>query len=833
MAKKSSSSITSRFALYNFAGKPTAWFGVEAVDLGSQAKATVKKEPSHHIIVADRSGSMYYDIPEMRTILEKLLTLSEFANPDLRVSLISTSSTGDLTTHFARVLVADIMKTGSPHLQAIRNLQATGATCLSQGLARAESLVDDGDVTCISFHSDGYANDRSPTDEKRLLQEISLKLKKHPKVFVNTIAYRDYCDFNLLSSIANQLSGTCIQAKGIKQVYEALHSATELLAGKVAPAIEIPLGNAAYTLFVSKSAKKVLGSAESMLVQGLAEGDDKTAYRLHPMTESEYDKSKIGIAEATPILAYARAMLSEGMFNRAKYAMVSSRIKSLIDDHARALTANEIAVFASSLEILIASDESGLTTMAKTAKYGIERKGPTVLDVLAALGKYPNTVSVDINALMKNYTRRGVKSIPGTRGADGKVTPPSVDTKNRDDSSWVEVRSFEFNNANATINMLTARPVDLIERTTKKVIPSVAGVKLDTLQEFRNYTIVGDGTLTVPSLSVRFSDKRAHRAVADLGLAAVFGEYSHATAHTISFERMPVIKYDFGLGDIPLKGVQTMIELTVLSKILAGVSKATAGEDRFSPDQIAKLKDHFITPSGLNFSPPSTVPYADLKEAINTGLVDTRLSYKVTIGTPECLQLGDLYSGNEYLDRRFTFDGGKPTLSMLMSKGEWGDKKLTARTKLNSIDAIAHPIYEDVIFQSNGKVTKLLADIGVSVAERENFFSTLRRDPTADGDPVTVINNMRHSVDDAIEAVYEGIIRPLVFYIGSTGLLPDGLLVTVMSADQLVAKFPNLSPGKKEKEGTFFVLPNNVIVGVYTEQAHFSTEAGAKAAASA
>lgn len=276
-----------KFPIRNFKGIPTKFFRCEREDQTAQTVVEGRK-PSHHILCVDRSGSMYGTIGDVKSTIEKLLTLTEFRDPSLRISLISYSSQGDVKLHFKAVTVADVMATDSPQLREIRSIRATCMTCISQGLAMAETLIDDADVTCVTLHTDGYANDRSPMAESTAIKGTVEKLKKHPGVFVNTIGYGDYCDYNLLSSISNALSGVCIQARGIKQVYEAVYNTTKLLAGSVAPALEIARGKASYAMFVSNSARKVLGSTENLLVQGLAATDDKSAYRLSELTEAEY-----------------------------------------------------------------------------------------------------------------------------------------------------------------------------------------------------------------------------------------------------------------------------------------------------------------------------------------------------------------------------------------------------------------------------------------------------------------------------------------------------------------------------------------------------------------
>lgn len=132
----------------------------------------------------------------------------------------------------------------------------------------------------------------------------------------------------------------------------------------------------------------------------------------------------------------------------------------------------------------------------------------------------------------------------------------------------------------------------------------------------------------------------------------------------------------------------------------------------------------------------------------------------------------------------------------------------------------------DLGSQSKATVKKMLSAAGLSAAESDEFWSALAGDALMDS-----ITKVAKAIDKHIDAIYSEVVRPLVFYIGSTGLVPDGLPVLTMTADQLVTKYPKLTPGKAEKEGTFFALPNDVIIGVYTKQEYFSTPAGVENAA--
>lgn len=810
--------ISTKFALHSFKGTPTRFFRCEAEDLATQAPVVVKK-PSHHVLVLDRSGSMYGDIDEVKSTVEKLLTLSEFRDPTLKISLISYSSSGDVKLHFAKVTVEDVMRSGSPYIGEIRSIRATALTCISQGLMMAETIVDDADVTCVTLHTDGFANDSSPTAESKAIKAAVEKLKKHPNLFVNTIGYRDCCDYNLLASISNALSGVCIQAKGIKTVYQSIYDTTKLLAGTMSPAIEVGSGKANYAMFVSRSARKVIGMADTFMVQGLSPTDDKTAYRLFEITAADYADLNAPVngenASVEPVLAYARTQVAAGNLNAAKYALVSTRCGELLGKHSRALVASDIAAMAAGTEEYL-FDRIPFTTVDG---YGLGQTGPSVLTVLTYLNAHAKGLSVDLTAFAKGYKRRGIKHIPGTRLADGTVEEPTVASRYRDGDGWAKVNSFDLNRNTATINMLVSQPIDLFKKGENTRVASVAGVSLDDLKSFNNYTVVGDGMLNAPTLTLRTADAKTLEGL--LAMGAPILTCTPGQPFNLDLSGLPLVDYDLNVGAIGRDTVVRLARLTVLSKILNGMRKGVSSG--YTAEQVADLKSHYLTPA-LYFSPPTTTEYADLAIAIATGKVDTKLSYKVDLGTSNITSTGKLKSGNEYLQRRFTLtllgtDVEKPTLDMisLTDDAVWGVKKLSARTTLDSVDDLSCPIYEGVLGLGEGTELKaLLKSVGCN--DPVAFLADLKG---ANAPPA--VKEAIRFVDAAIEGVYETI-RPLAFYVGATGMVPDSLGAKALTPEDFATAYPNAKLSKAEKEeGSFHVLPDNTVLTVYVKAEAFST----------
>lgn len=791
---------TTYFALRNFKGTPVKWYQVQIEDLEAQAMVTVKR-PTHHIIIVDRSGSMYGDIGALKSTIEKLLTLQEFNDPMQRVSLISYSSSGDVKLHFAKITAADVMATASPYLKEIRSIHVTGMTCISQSLVMAGTLVDDNDVTCVTLHSDGYANDRSPSAEVQAIQAALGNLKKHPGVFVNTIAYRDWCDFSLLANVANQMSGVCIQAKDIRQVYGALYAAQGLLAGNLAPAIEVGIGSANYVVFFSPTAPKILGSSGSMQVRGLAVSDIKYAIRL-----TECPGAPQG-ADKTPtwaILAYCRALLSEGRLNEAKYALVAAGDQSLLSKHYRALVPSEIAALAKDVESYVTGQ-----TMVVPDTFGLPQAKTNVLEVMNTLSTWSKAITVNVEKLAANYKRRGLKRVAGVRKEDGTLERPKVASIDASPSAYLPLSSVDMNRNTATINILLSKPIRLVKDLVVtdhgmayEAINEVAGIPLNNLRDYKNYTIVGDGVVCTPILTIKMSDKRCFKALSDLGV--VQGDFDPTKEYDLDLGHLPVVDFDASFTVDPTD-LTKLARLTVLSKVLSAATKGAS--EAYTAEQINALKEVYLSPS-LYFAPPTTNEYTDLAEALNTGKVDTRISYKVELGSLDMPGVGKFPSANAYLDRRFTLtiDGKvveKPKwTSFLDPKAVWSVKALGPRIKLTTIDDLFYPVFEAILLGASPTVD------GITVSR--------------DGDALIEASK---AVDKELDALW-GRLSPLVFYIGATGLVPDTLGATkALTADDITQDPRNLGgygTTKDEKEGTFYILPGNVVVTIYAKGEYFT-----------
>jgi hypothetical protein len=835
--------IRSKFVLYNLLGQERAFYQVDRIEIEKTSKSLKKKTLTHSILLIDRSSSMRPHIEDLKDMLIKLLTLDEYAQYDLLVTLISYSSLGDCTVHFQRRPIQEIMMSGSRELKEIKRIHATGRTCISQALQLAAELCRDRELTCVTLHSYGYPNDPSPIAEFRKIDKLCEEMKKRP-IFVNTIAYTDSADYLLLSKVANTVSGSCVQAGNIRQVYDALYNSEKLLVSSLSTPLEIPLGDGYdYQVFVSHLGGKINGAAGALKIRGLKEDHDAVVYKYKKLTKAEYKKRKdvpqVQTSEA--VLAFARSQLSEGAINMSKYALASSFDATLIQRHGKALTNPQLAAMAQDLDTLLF--QPGILQVHEVHDRVPVSTRISVLALVHLLDQHKAEFTVNLDHLRANYVPRGMRRIPGTRDENGNLVEPGLKAEFTDNSDYAPVSSFDISHNTANLNMLIARPVQLIPRGGEP-IQYVAGIQLNKLRSFNNYTLIGNGELNIPALRIRIGSralfdilKKQKVLETDAGRPAA--RYNAKIDYTLRLDTLPLVPPIGGADELDgvfedladmkafdLDGLfEELADMKVLASIIASHLKGKA--EKYTPEQVKELKRHYLS-ENLNLNFPTTTEYTDLHQALTEGSVDTRVSYKIDIGNYRILNLNKLMPANEFLNRHYeVFDKNgqkidKPAFEIFLD-GEltvrW--KQLSARTRISAVDEFMRPIFDDFFgLTNNGVANGILKRVGAmelvkAVQEKHQGKNVPRTDYVA------ALSDARRKLDAASEEIYQRKVSPLVFYIGSTGVLPDELDARAQTAKQLKAKYPDLAISKDEQDGMFFEF-GETILSVYAKTEYFS-----------
>ncbi len=509
------------------------------------------------------------------------------------------------------------------------------------------------------------------------------------------------------------------------------------------------------------------------------------------------------------MLAFARAQLSEGAINTSKYALASTYDATLMGRHSKALTNPQVAALAEDLDTVLF--QPGILQ-----EHEVRDRVPisTRLSVLALarlLDQHKSDFVVNLKHLKSNYVRRGLRRIPGTRDDNGQLIEPALKTEFTDKGDYVPVSSFDINHNTANLNMLIARPVRLVPRGGGEPIEEVAGIKLDKLMLFESYTMVGDGELNVPSLKVRISGRELFDTLKQEGVLEVDGKpaenHDAGTDYILRLDTLPLVP-PFE-GAIHLDGVfEDLAGIKVLSSILAAHLKEEA--EPYTPEQIETLKKYYLS-KNLYINFPTTTEYADLQQALAEGSVDSRISYQIDLGNRHILNLGKLMPANKFLDRLYEVHDqsgrkvGKPTFERFLDEGVTvRHKRLSARVKKTAVDAFMRRIFDDFLgLASTGVVRGIFqrvdaADLIRLLQEKHKGQHVSR------SDYVAVLSDARRKLDAYAENIYQEKVSPLVFYIGSTGVLPDEMDAKARTAEQLTAKYPDLVLSKDEREGTFF-----------------------------
>lgn len=782
---------------------------VNSVDVPKPALAAA---PAHHIIIVDRSGSMYSVMEETKGMIEKIMTIDEFQGAaGLVLTLISYSSRGDCTVHFARQTPQTVMDPRQPYLQAIRNIRATCLTSVSGALVEALNYVKPGETTAVSVHTDGYFNDASPASEARAIETWVQQVgAKYPNIYVNGVAY-GYADFKMLDQMTGRLSGRTVTASTVKEVYTALYDTTRLLAGRVVPAIQVaPEADDSFLAYVNLTQKKVNGSTTAFTVRGVGPQDDTLLYRFVEVEPARYAAPSPERKLLTPgkgglpAYVYARALLAQGRFNEAKYVISGLGDQALLRKHYKALTDAALGAFAADLEARIAGDFAD----CGPAIFGLGGSSSSILDLCSLLQAHRTGFTLDLPATLRGYSRRSVKKLEG-RWEGEKFIPGSTKLVPADDPTCVSVSGFELSNTAATINMRISRSAGL--HRNGKPVRTVAGVKLDLLQ-IRAYTLVGDGEVVLPALHVRISSKQLFARLAEMGW--VTGAFDHKQSYVLALSDHPVCDLTRSPRLPTQKEVEWLIEATALASIYrAALGEETGAAQAWTSEQLAELAENDLTPR-LNYSPSCQVPYTDRLAAFSAGEVDSRTVFRVTFGTREVAAPSNLGSANAYLGKRYKVfappeipgdrdkDGSlkSPSLRILRMKGvTWEEKALTGRTKLTPVDAVYGVLLGRFI--GSGGLYASPEELAARLAEAEQ----------------------------EVENIYAGLLRPLVMYIGSTGLV-EAAGAERVDGTKLEERFPGIVCTRKQKEeGTYFLLPDGAVIGVCPESVEYTTEAGLQA----
>lgn len=448
----------------------------------------------------------------------------------------------------------------------------------------------------------------------------------------------------------------------------------------------------------------------------------------------------------------------------------------------------------------------------------------SLLELLTILEAHRNHIIVNLKHLQANYQRTGVKRIPGFRDENSNLIKPWLTTKYIDNDEYVGMGTFGLNHNTANINMLITRKVRLIKTEDQTPIFEVAGLLVNDLNSFNNYTIVSEGKVNVKSLQVKISSKKTFDLLREKGVIEN-EDYDFRCEYTIRLDHLPLLPIDQHYSSI--EGLfDQLAEAKVLASIISAILKKES--DVFLPEQLAELKKHYIS-KNVNLNFPTTNEYTNIKQALAKHNLESRISYKIDIGCKDILNLGKLHSANKFLDRMYelyhTATGeiiSKPSFDMFFHDNiACRHKQLSSRIKITPVDEFMKPIFDDFLgLDNNGIVAAILSKIGAEnvakIWQQQRDRKNINKD-----DLIVALFTAKAKLKEFISEIYRDKISPLVLYIVSTGVLPDEMNAKAMTVEELTQKYPHLQFSKDEQEGTFFIIGDSII-SVYATRECYS-----------
>lgn len=755
-----------------------------------------KLEPSvaHHILILDRSGSMYYTIEELKQQVEHVLAVNAATAGDVLTTLISFSSQGDVTTHWARVPARDVITGGSSYVTALRKIRATALTCISQALMQGLGQVQPGETTGLTLFTDGYANHPSPSTENARFDTFVEKAKAFPGLFVNCIGYREWCDWPRMTAISSALHGQTVKAKSMLDVLAVMQNTQTLLASGSMSMVKVEAEVTALTtslLAVNGTTGAVLssgtGAGKVELVIPAADITDWSVYTVSELFGGVRPPKKARKADPSQFAVLALVKLQEGDMNAAKRLVFASGNKTIWENYQAAFTASRLADLAAELTRWVKGADDYAMGRNTEPKYSL-------FDLAEVINTVPErSLALDGTRFFAQYKRRSVKRVMGKRLPDGQIEKPNSELVT--DGAPIYIRSADFNTSDASLQLGTIQSAHLVD-VNGKTLANVAHVSLHNLASFRSYTLLSSGEFNVDELPLQVLSPKAWSMVKRFLIPSVAKKpFKAGMVVRINLQRfgLPSSAGEDEVNADSLKvWVNSLYTGLARQKILSALRVKGATGD-YSPEQIAALAEVHLTPA-LYHSPPTTTPYMDKDQAVQHGEIDFYTRYKVYFGSLDVRNPTEFRSGNALLQAYFTgtLNGEvlkKPTFGDLWAGAKFEPK--TRKGEPNKADQLMLDAAETYL---GGKITP---------EEVEDAYALMSR-----------------QVDTAYV-----MLRGSVFEIGCRGMLPSGFASEmVMYSPEKFSETFSVKLKKAEEEATFYVAQNGLIISIVPESCEYSTD---------
>lgn len=195
--------------------------------------------PTNHFAIIDCSGSMYYDLPQIREQLKK--KLPKLLREKDTISIIWFSGRGEYGTLLKGEPVASLTDLQEVERAIDRWLKPVGLTGFKEPLQEASQVVEDvlkgnpGSVASLFFMSDGCDNQWNRSEILKATESAAGKFAS-----ATFVEYGYYADRPLLTAMAEKAGGQLIFAESFNQYAPTFEAAVQKKQSG-APRVEIDI----------------------------------------------------------------------------------------------------------------------------------------------------------------------------------------------------------------------------------------------------------------------------------------------------------------------------------------------------------------------------------------------------------------------------------------------------------------------------------------------------------------------------------------------------------------------------------------------------------------
>ena len=811
--------MLNKIALYSLSGEAVEWFECElraTPDFTSDAPISLSR---HHLVLIDRSSSMAHCLDRVKHAVIKHLTLDEYRDAPQKISVISYAGEGDMTLHFERVDIREVMREGSPHLESILTMTSGEGSRLTEALERAMTALCDDELSLISIHTDGCVEERETLGERRYLLELIEALRR-PRVSLNTIAHSEESDLSFLNTLTRSV-GVCLVSNELRQVYDALNKASESLLDSSPRSMII---NAAHdvdwVLFSAESPRVVTGRSQAQ-VEHFSPVDHPRLHLFRRLTESEYEMHPSApLIASTPLgqetlVALARSSVSIGRLNRAKYCLFTAGHQQLLESHARALTPEEIERLSIGLERALFEARWERQSL-NDSRVPAPNLAP-VMEILALLNQHKEHVKVVRSHLDRCYEKIGLKRILGQRDERGVIRRSSLSLRPKKSTDELRLDGLEVNRSSATAYIRLIEKVNLVGEEGE-VIEEIEGVDVDELNRFRSYAIISDGRLNLSSIQLKICSKRLFRELKQL--IKIERGYDPTSTYEINLTGRPIV--DIRAPKVHLTGLfETLARGRLLKSLCASMLKGRS--ELYTDAQLEALKRHELS-QNLNTNFQTTLAFVDPDSKLLEEGVITRVRHKIELSDGALIGLHRCPSANAFIRSTYTVSVEGQEIETPRAHQLIG-ASISPRTHLraSAYRALLKPLMDDVFnIEINGRFEETLTALAVPAEVIAESLSAIREGLSGDHRCFDALYALERALDHAIESLYKAHLAPLILYVGSTGLVPDHFEAVTYTAAHINQIYPQLRLSKNKDQASYIDLGGEALLCIYAEETRCS-----------